>query len=99
LTVLFGHSSTRKQSILEGDMSFESPKCPLKSGLTNCSLNIKTICEISGFSSLNQKIVIYNIQRCNFLVSLDFIKFKLGHLFEATLGFPMVYRHPKLATA
>jgi hypothetical protein len=26
------HSSTRKQPILEGDMPFESPKCPLKSG-------------------------------------------------------------------
>jgi hypothetical protein len=28
-----GHIPTRKQSIQEGDMPFESPKCPLKSGL------------------------------------------------------------------
>jgi hypothetical protein len=30
-----GHSSPRKQPIQEGDMPFESPKCPLKSGLIN----------------------------------------------------------------
>jgi hypothetical protein len=31
----FVNSSTRKQPILEGNIPFESPKCPLKSGLTN----------------------------------------------------------------
>jgi hypothetical protein len=29
----FGHNTRRKQPILEGDMPFESPKSPLKSGL------------------------------------------------------------------
>jgi len=31
----FGHISIRKQPIWEGDMPFESPKCPLKSGFSN----------------------------------------------------------------
>jgi hypothetical protein len=37
----FDHNSTRKQPILEGAVLFESPKCPLKSGLTNFFENIK----------------------------------------------------------
>jgi hypothetical protein len=33
--VLLTHISTRKQPILEGDMPFDSPKCPLKDGFTD----------------------------------------------------------------
>jgi hypothetical protein len=40
----FGHIWRRKQLIEEGDMPFESPKYPLKSGFSNCFRNVKIIC-------------------------------------------------------
>jgi hypothetical protein len=53
----FGHIPTRKQPIWEGDMPFESPKCPLKSGLTNF-LKIKIICKIIDFSSKDFRFIL-----------------------------------------
>jgi hypothetical protein len=37
----FGHISRRRQPIQEGDMPFESHKCPLKIGFSNCFVILK----------------------------------------------------------
>ena len=88
----------KEQSILEGDMPFESPKCPLKSGLPICWID-KIIYKICGFYSnklsffvLKDQIWISKLKRW---ISLQFY----SHFLEDILGFSMAYRLLRLAIA
>ena len=56
----FGHNATRKQIIVEGDIPFESLKCPLKSGFLSFKL-VNALLRYEPKTKINERIGVFPI--------------------------------------